>query len=310
MPDAQHTPFLPYCEDVGPDCPVEGSIYGYAPSLHMNAFAGLVFACAMLSQLIMGLHKRTWSYLLAVGVGCALELLGSLGLVAMHYNPYSHQGFQAAVICLTIAPAFLAAGIYLNLKHLVLCFGPQYSVLRPPSLYTWIFVSSDVVSIVCQAIGSAMAAKQNPKILFDAVRIIKGGMAFQITTLGVFAGCAAWYFVRVVAHRRELNPQTKALRGTWSFRCFLACMALAYVAILTRCGFRMAEFDDGWRSDIMTNETFFIALDTVPCLIAVVAQTILHPGYCLRIPKVDFSDGLVGTSVGAEMDTYHYYPKV
>lgn len=47
-----------------------------------------------------------------------------------------------------------------------------------------------------------------------------------------------------------------------------------------------------------------------PCLIAVVAQTILHPGYCLRIPKVDFSDGLVGTSVGAEMDTYHYYPKV
>ncbi|KAK8155680.1 sphingoid long-chain base transporter RSB1 [Phyllosticta citribraziliensis] len=303
-------PFLPYCDDVGPECPVEGSIYGYAPSLHMNAFAGLVFAICMVGQLGMGMYKKTWSYLLAVGGGCALELLGSLGLIAMHFNPYSHTGFQAAVICLTIAPAFLAAGIYLNLKHLVLIFGPQFSVLRPPSLYTWVFVASDVLSIACQAVGSGMAAKQDPKIMWDAVRIIKGGMAFQITTLGMFAGCAAWYFVRVVMHRRELNPGTKALRQRWMFRLFLGSMSLAYVAILTRCAFRMAEFDDGWRSKIMTNETFFIALDTVPCLIAVVAQTVLHPGYCLRMPKVDYEDGLVGTSVGTEMDSYHYYPKV
>jgi len=61
------------------------------------------------------------------------------------------------IVCLTIAPAFLAAGIYLTLSRIVLTFGPQNSRIKPLS-YPPIFIPCDVISLLLQAIGGGMAS--------------------------------------------------------------------------------------------------------------------------------------------------------
>lgn len=59
------------------------------------------------------------------------------------------------------APAFLAAGIYLTLKHIVIQFGSQWSLLKP-NWYTYIFIACDVLSLVMQSAGGALAATADP----------------------------------------------------------------------------------------------------------------------------------------------------
>ena len=61
------------------------------------------------------------------------------------------------IVCLTIAPAFLAAGIYLTLSRIVITFGPENSHIKPLS-YPRIFIPCDIVSLLLQAIGGGMAS--------------------------------------------------------------------------------------------------------------------------------------------------------
>jgi len=46
-------------------------------------------------------------------------------------DQWSQNGFLLQIVCLTIAPAFLAAGIYLCLRRIVYAFGPENSRISP-----------------------------------------------------------------------------------------------------------------------------------------------------------------------------------
>jgi hypothetical protein len=61
------------------------------------------------------------------------------------------------IVCLTIAPAFLAAGIYLCLSRIVVTFGAQNSRIKPKD-YPRIFIPCDVLSLVLQAAGGGYAS--------------------------------------------------------------------------------------------------------------------------------------------------------
>ena len=75
----------------------------------------------------------------------------------LHNNAWSSNGFEIQICCLIIAPAFVAAGVYLTLKHIVIEFGASFSRLRP-RLYTWIFIFCDILSLVLQGAGGGTAA--------------------------------------------------------------------------------------------------------------------------------------------------------
>lgn len=146
-----------WCVEVGPQCPVEGTIYGYFPSLGANAFFAGFFGLCCILQIIFGIKFKTWTYMIAIALGCAGELVGYIGRLMMNNNPYDSLGFQLQVVLLIFSPAFLAAGIYLTLKHVVIQFGEEWSRLRP-AWYTYIFIACDISSLVLQSAGGAMAA--------------------------------------------------------------------------------------------------------------------------------------------------------
>lgn len=64
------------CTEVNAQCPVESSIYGYYPSLPVNAFFLAWFAVLLIANLGLGIRYKTWTYLIALGLGCLSEVIG------------------------------------------------------------------------------------------------------------------------------------------------------------------------------------------------------------------------------------------
>ncbi len=65
------------CMNVGPDCSVKDTIYGYYPSLGANIFFCAFFGLCMIIQLVQGVTFRSWSFMVALSIGCLGEALGT-----------------------------------------------------------------------------------------------------------------------------------------------------------------------------------------------------------------------------------------
>ncbi len=114
-----------WCESITPECPVEGTIYGYTPDLAANAFFAAFFGIALIAQLYFGIRYKTWTYMIAVGLGCLAECVGYIGRVMLNRNPWNDIGFNIQIVlrkCLCLfrlekAPLLIVVG-----SHLRACF--------------------------------------------------------------------------------------------------------------------------------------------------------------------------------------------
>jgi len=182
----------------------------------------------------------------------------------MNANPWSSTGFKIQICCLILSPSFFAAGIYLTLKHLVIYFGSEKSRLRP-QLYTWIFISCDIVSILAQAAGGGVASGETISLVNIGDDIMIAGIAFQVATMAVclcLAADFAFQVFRQYGHRRPSIAEVQEgdeLPG--SFRYYVACCSVAFVFIFIRCIYRIPEMSGGWGNPLMQNETEFMILD-------------------------------------------------
>lgn len=190
------------------------------------------------------------------------ERPGYVGRILLHNDPFSDIGFKLNIVLLTIAPAFLSAGIYLTLKKITLVFGPGLSLLSPP-MYAWIFVACDGVSITLQGAGGAISAiAESQSLLNMGVDIMTAGLAFQVFTLLIFFVLAAGYFVRCLRNPEKLNTGSAMLARSSKFQFFVAAVVVAFFCIFTRCCYRVAELSGGWGNSIMRDEAGFIICDS------------------------------------------------
>ena len=146
-----------------------------------------------------GIHYRKWWLLPTVVLCGLLELLGWAARLWSSYDPglaapYEMQcvavspkacnathGHFNRLTCTILAPTPLLAANFLIMERIILRLGPQYSRLSP-KWYTIVFCTSDVISLVVQAIGggtaaTAVAQDTNPE---NGGNIMLGGIAFQM----------------------------------------------------------------------------------------------------------------------------------
>lgn len=64
------------CSELTATCTVENSIYGYFPNLAANVFFTVAFAILGLTQAVLFMRWKTWSYGAVVTIGCVLEMIG------------------------------------------------------------------------------------------------------------------------------------------------------------------------------------------------------------------------------------------
>lgn len=197
--------------------------------------------------------------------------------------------FLIQIVCLTIAPAFLAAGIYLCLSRIVLTFGPENSRIKPLS-YPRIFIPCDLASLLLQAAGGGLAssASHQDKDPTAGNNIMIAGLSVQVFTLAVFIILALDFAIRTIRRTRELggqnalDPTHAKLRSSWTFKGFLIALSFATLCIFTRSVYRVAELSEGWNGHLIKTQKYFIGLEGAIIGAAVLALNAFHPGLCFR----------------------------
>jgi hypothetical protein len=262
-------------------CTLDGTLYGYYPSLGANAFFAAFFAVCFVWQLFCGIRYKTWTYMIALCLGCVGEAVGYGGRLMLYNDPFDDNGFTIQICCLIISPAFISAGIYLTLKHIVINFGEGWSRLKPV-WYTRIFIAGDIFSLVLQGAGGGLAstADNGSSGQDTGTNMMIAGVIIQVVILAFFGYFLVEYTLRTHRRRDQLSAESMALFHTTSFRCFMGAIIVAFMGIFIRCIYRIPELTGGWRSELMRNETDFIILEGVMIVISVLVLTVFHPGYC------------------------------
>ncbi|KAK3367408.1 putative RTA1 domain protein [Lasiosphaeria ovina] len=259
-------------------CSLEFSYSSYRPTFLGNLVYAIVFAICLVAQLVYGFRHRTWGFTAAFFCGLLLEILGYVGRILMYYNPFKQANFMLYLVPLTIAPAFLSAGIYLCLARVVVLYaseGVDISRLKPRT-YTLIFVACDFISLLLQAAGGAMASMADTKVSEDTgIHIMVAGLAFQVASMALFMGLAAEVGFRIVkSHKTKVNEVT----GSTLFKRFLIAVVVATVCIFIRCVFRVAELSEGFNGKLANQQESFMVLEGLMMALAAIALTVYNPG--------------------------------
>ena len=189
--------------------------------------------------------------------------------------------FLIQICCLTIAPAFFSAAIYLSLarryvflkvvnnrtntnnsEHSVILFGTEVSRLSPKA-YAYIFISCDIVSLALQGAGGALAsiAAQSQKSLTMGDNVQLAGLSFQVGSLALFGACAGEYAWRVFRSPSASSRARKVFAYNKGLMACFGALGLSYTAIMVRCLYRVIELSNGWGSTLMKNQIDFVALE-------------------------------------------------
>lgn len=270
------------CVEVTPECPVKGTIYGYTPNLGVNAFFCAYFAIFTLVNLVLTIRFKSWFYGILMVLGALGEALGYVGRIMMHGNPWDSIGFQIQICTLIFSPSFLAAALYMTLKHIVRAVGPQFSVIKP-KLYPYIFIACDIFSLVLQAIGGGVASSANDEKTTDmGGHIMLAGIIFQVVTFTALYVLIALYLVKLQRNISTLTTEASTLIQGKNFKIFALGMLVASLFIFIRCVYRIAELAGGWANEIMRDEVGYIVLDGVMCCLATLVMTVCHPGFFFK----------------------------
>ncbi|KND89809.1 Sphingoid long-chain base transporter RSB1 [Tolypocladium ophioglossoides CBS 100239] len=271
-------PDSPACDDVP-------NFYSYHIDIAANAAFLAIFAASLLGYAVtLAVTRRGVAFNVAVMLGLVCEVLGYAGRIMSWRNPWDENGFLMQICCLTIGPAFMAAGIYLCLRRIVSAFGPENSRI-PPEYYTRIFIPCDVISLILQATGGGMAA-----VAFHGndsstmgTHIMVAGLSFQVATIVGFILASLDFALRTYRASPSAlasDPALVHMRGTRRFRGFLAALVLSTLCILWRSAFRVAELSEGWSGPIISKQGLLIGFEGVLIVVAVLALNLFHPVIC------------------------------
>jgi hypothetical protein len=128
--------------------------YRYHPSLAAAVIFAILFLLLALLHIVQLLHKRTW-YFTPVVFGSLMECLGYIGRIwSSKQTPNWTLGpYIIQSLFLLIAPALVAASIYMILGRIILAVdGEKHSLIKKRWL-TKIFVATDVASFLVLSAG-------------------------------------------------------------------------------------------------------------------------------------------------------------
>ncbi|KAI8957710.1 RTA1-domain-containing protein [Daldinia sp. FL1419] len=282
-------------------CPYDQSFYAYRIDIIPNAVFLALFSLFLIGFLaIFAFTRRGGVFTLAMVLGLICEILGYAGRIMSWKNQWSENGFLMQICCLTIAPAFLAAGIYLCIRRIVFAFGPGNSRI-PPKYYTRIFIPCDIISLILQAAGGGIASSafHTGHSTDTGDNIMIAGLAFQVFTLLMFMILSTDFLIHTLRRRRTLGsaaldqePALVAMRKSWMFKAFPSALALSTICIFWRSVFRVAELSGGWAGPLMGRQDLFIGFEGVMITVAVSVLNIFHPSLCFG----EIMDRKFGTS--------------
>jgi hypothetical protein len=94
-------PFGPLANCTLDLCPVEYSVFQYQPSIAANATFIAIFGILLAVQIFQGVWYKTWGHMACVAAGSILQVIGYIGRIMLHGNPFGFNAFliQISMLC-------------------------------------------------------------------------------------------------------------------------------------------------------------------------------------------------------------------
>ncbi|KKA30020.1 hypothetical protein TD95_004328 [Thielaviopsis punctulata] len=258
-----------------------------APNIVFLAIYSISMTCFLATY---AFTRRGLVFNFALAMGCACEMAGYIGRIISWQNQWNMNGFLIQIVCLTIGPAFMAAGIYLCLRRIVEIYGIENSHVAP-QWYTNFFIPCDLLALTLQAAGGAWAAIAlgDNENIDPGTNIMVGGLGVQVFTGTAFCVAGIAFIMRLRKRIRLLgpeaalnqNPADVAVRSTWYWKYFLLTLAVSAVMIVWRSSFRTAELSDGWSGPVTRYQGLFIGFEGVLISVVCVGLNIMNPSWCI-----------------------------
>lgn len=152
-------------------------------------------------------------------------------------------------------------------------------------MYTYIFVGCDLLSLILQSIGGAIASMATTTDSRDlGVHVMIAGLISQIISMIIFFALWGDFAFRVRKAKTSGNftgeqaPLYDNLRGDPSFRWFQWSLFVATLLIFIRSVYRVAELWGGFQSHLANDEVTFMIFEGPMIIIAVMMMSAFHPG--------------------------------
>ncbi|KAL1716639.1 RTA1 like protein-domain-containing protein [Schizophyllum commune] len=289
------------------------SPYGYVPTEWASIFFLVLFGITTLVHFGQAIAYRGWWLFITlvfcgsmecVGWACRLwsnrdiladnaykiQCVYSTPLSCSKYRLPSSRARCSMASCrsvmLIVAPTPLLAANFVMMGRIVRRLGVKYSRLSP-RLYTIVFASTDVISLLVQGGGGGVAVGADT--LEGAERggnIVLGGICLQLAVIVFFSIIASEFFWRYFKDRPrpKLAATHPEPRGVLARNLILAvgCLGSSTLLLLIRAVYRVIELADGWNGTIIKTEAWFLVFDAAMVVIAMFIVNGLHPGWLLN----------------------------
>lgn len=288
------------------------NLYQMHLSLPANLTFAVGFAIIFLLHFGIGLWSRHAYFSACLSVGVALEVAGYTARILSIGNYSDQLTFLCQIISLTLAPAFIMAGVYFLLAQLLVIHGRTFSMLRP-LWFSYIFIICDLSSLTIQACGGAMVAinLQNLESTLTGSHVMVVGIAFQVVSMTLFLYLLFDFLFRIYfrasPHVKFLIPNLFRLtfqtskgkeithdyldgnynqkyRHIWSrniFGYYPLVLFFSVFFIYVRCVYRLVELSEGWTGYLITHEEYIMTLDGLMVMITCILLVPFHPGFMM-----------------------------
>lgn len=148
---------------------------------------------------------------------------------------------------------------------------------------TWvskIYILIDVACLVLQVMGTVTQAYGGADQQGTAIRLVAGGLVFQLVAFLVFMLLAA-----IVHKRLAKDPTEISSRSDVRWKRYFWALYAGSLLVLIRNLVRIVEYVQGADGAVASSEAYLYVFDAVPMLAVVVLFTILHPGRLIKRTK-------------------------
>ncbi|KAG1873924.1 RTA1 like protein-domain-containing protein [Suillus subluteus] len=262
------------------------SPYGYVPTEWICIFFVVSYSISTAVHMGQAIKCKLWWMIPTATFAGIVEIFGWSARLWSSQNPEILMPYEMQLVGTVLAPTPLVAAIFVIFGRIINQLGPQFSRLVP-NMYTVVFCSFDVICLIVQAVGGALAAQavnenESPTL---GGNIMLGGISAQLL---VYICLAAEFFLRrkynAPFHHQAIKFEKEKGQHSMSkeVQIMIYGMSFCTVCLFIRSVYRTVELADGWSGPVIANESYFNWLDGGFVTLAIYTLNIIHPGIYLK----------------------------
>ncbi|KAI9063109.1 RTA1-domain-containing protein [Trametes sanguinea] len=283
------------------------NLYGYTPTRAVCFLFVILYSLSTIGHFWQAIRSRTWWLFPTVVLAGIAEVVGWGARTKSSWDPTLRMPYIIQVSILVLAPTPLVAALFIGFGRTTARLGAQYSRLSP-KLYSRIFLTGDILSLLIQGGGGGIAASNttDPDKARLGSDIILGGLIIQIISMSIFCFFMADYAYRRAKDRpfRAPEPSSYAEAGIPAGRhvmdrkmmMLVAGILISTVLVYIRSIYRIIEFANGYNGSIAHTQILFDLFDGMLVTLAMFTLNVMHPGMLLQATAADAAYALTDRS--------------